>query len=103
MGAKRMAQISRRLPGWIVRIMLVLGAGLAAASMLLLAGAWLLYRYAPVSVPASGSPNAIWAAHKWVGESHSEDVYDEYAEHLARHRITDDEEWAVWRRDWLGE
>jgi hypothetical protein len=69
--------------------MLILGAGMAAASILLLAVAWLLYRYAPVSGQEPGGPNAIWAAHKWVGENHSEDVYDEFAEHLARHCVTD--------------
>lgn len=72
-----------------IRIILFLGAGLGVASMLLLAGAWLLYRYAPVSAGGPDTPNAVWAAHKWVGENHSEDVYDEFAELLVRHRITD--------------
>lgn len=84
-----MGKFSRLFQGRVVRIFLILGAGLAVASMLLLAGAWLLYRYAPVSTAGPDTPNAVWAAHKWVGESHTEEVYDEYAELLARHRITD--------------
>jgi len=80
-----MARSFRRL----LRILLVLGAGLAVASLLLLAGAWLLYRYAPVSTQAPGGPNAVWAAHKWVGESHAGDVYDRLAANLQRQRITD--------------
>ena len=84
-----MTALSRLFSARIVRIMLILGVGLTVASMLPLAGAWLLYRYAPVSAPAPGGPNAIWAAHKWVGESHGDDVYDRLAADLRRHRITD--------------
>lgn len=88
-GGRGMERISRWFSGRVVRILLVLGAGLAAVSMLLLVSAWLLYRQAPVSAAGPDTPNAIWSAHKWVGESHSEDVYDDFAELLARHRITD--------------
>jgi len=84
-----MTAIYRLFSGRIVRIMSILGAGLAAASILLLAGAWLLYRYVPVSAPETGSPNAIWAAHKWVGESHAEGAYDRLAAYYQHHRITD--------------
>lgn len=84
-----MGRFSRLFQVRVVRIFLILGAGLAVASMLLLAGAWLLYRYAPVSTAGPDTPNAVWAAHKWVGESHTEEVYDEYAELLVRHQISD--------------
>ncbi len=84
-----MAKISRLFSGRLTRILLVLGAGLAAACLLLLAGTWLLYRYAPVSVAGPDTPNAVWAAHKWVGENHSEDAYDELVRLLARNRISD--------------
>ncbi len=84
-----MAKISRLFSGRLARILLVLCAGLATTGLLLLAGAWLFYRYAPVSAAGPDTPNAIWAAHKWVGESHSEEVYDEFAGLLTRHRITD--------------
>ena len=84
-----MAGLSRWFSGRVVRILLVLGGGLAAICVLLFAGAWLLYRYAPVSVAGPDTPNAVWAAHKWVGESHSEDAYDEFAELLKRNRMTD--------------
>ena len=59
------------------------------ACLLPLAGAWLAYHYAPASAAGPDTPNAVWSAHKWVGESHSEAAYDEFAELLARHRITD--------------
>lgn len=84
-----MAKISRRFSGRFARILLIFGAGLAVACVLLPAGAWLLYHHAPVSAAEPDTPNAIWAAHKWVGESHSEKIYDEFAGLLTRHRITD--------------
>lgn len=84
-----MARIPRWFSGRVVRILMVLGGGLVTACLLMLAGAWLLYRYAPVSAAGPDTPNAVWSAHKWVGESHSEDAYDEFAELLTRHRITD--------------
>jgi hypothetical protein len=70
------------------RILAILGAGLAAVSMLLLAGAWLLYRYAPAA-PAPDAPNAVWVGHRWVGQAHAENNYDELAAHLRRNRISD--------------
>jgi hypothetical protein len=84
-----LAKIQQWFSGRAVRIFLILGGGLVAASLLVVAGAWLLYRYAPASAAGPDTPNAVWSAHKWVGESHSEDVYDEFADQLARHRITD--------------
>lgn len=82
-----------RLPQWfsgrVVRILVILGGGLATACLLPLAAAWLLYQYAPVSAAGPDTPNAVWSAHKWVGQGHSEDAYDEFAALLARHRISD--------------
>ena len=88
-GATRMAAISRLFSRRVIRNLMILGGGLLAASMLPLAGSWLLYRYAPVSTAGPDTPNAVWAAHKWVGKNHSDAAYDEYAALLARHRITD--------------
>ena len=73
----------------ILRILAILGAGLIAASMLLMAGAWLLYHYAPVAAAGPHSPNALWTGHRWVGEAHTDQAYDELAAHLRRHRISD--------------
>jgi hypothetical protein len=84
-----MAGTARGLSGRVIRILLVLGGGLGTVCLLMLAGAWLLYRYAPVSAPEPGGPNAIWAAHKWVGDAHGDEVYDRFAADLLRHRITD--------------
>lgn len=84
-----MATISRLFSRRIAKILLIFGSGLIAASMLPLAGSWLLYRYAPVSTAGPDTPNAVWAAHKWVGESHFEKVYDRLAADYLRHRITD--------------
>lgn len=84
-----MAAISRLISRRTARILLILGGGLIVASTLPLTGSWLLYRYAPVSTSAPDTPNAVWAAHKWVGESHSEEVYDRLATDFQRHRITD--------------
>jgi len=84
-----MAGTARVLSGRVIRILLVLGGGLGTVCLLMLAGAWLLYRYAPVSVPAPGGPNAFWAAQKWVGATHDRGAYDVFAALLARHRITD--------------
>ncbi|MDH5555996.1 MAG: hypothetical protein OEZ03_01525 [Alphaproteobacteria bacterium] len=81
--------ITPRLPSRATRILIILGIGLIAISTLPLAGSWLFYRYAPASMPAAGGPNAIWAGHKWVGESHSEEDYDRLAADYRRHRITD--------------
>lgn len=88
-GARRMARYFPHPFRRVVRILSILGAGLAAVSILLLAGAWLLYRYAPAVGPAPDGPNALWAAHNWVGESHPDAAYDDFAELLLRHRITD--------------
>lgn len=74
---------------WVFRVLAVLGAGLAVASLLLLAGAWLLYRYAPTAAPDPDAPNALWAGHRWVGEAHTEQAYDDLAAHLRRQRISD--------------
>lgn len=73
----------------IFRVLAILGAGLVATSMLLPAGAWLLYRYAPAAMPGPNTPNAIWAGHRWVAQPHSEEAYDELAAQLQQHRITD--------------
>jgi hypothetical protein len=88
-GARRMARILPHSCRRVIRFLAILGAGLIAASMLPMAGAWLLYRYAPVAAPATDAPNAVWAGHHWVGQAHGEEAYDDLATHLRRHRISD--------------
>ena len=43
----------------------------------------------PDRMARSGGPNAVWAAHEWVGEPHDAADYDALAEQLQANRITD--------------
>jgi len=43
----------------------------------------------PERMARSGGPNAIWAAHDWVGETHTAAEYDALADRLQANRITD--------------
>lgn len=88
-GARRMAGPFPHSFRRIFRILPTLGAGLVAISTLLLAGAWLFYRHAPAVAQDPDAPNAVWAAHRWVGEAHDDEAYDRLAAHLQRHRFSD--------------
>lgn len=43
----------------------------------------------PERMARSGGPNAIWAAHDWVGETHTAAEYDALADRLQANRISD--------------
>ncbi|MDH3228777.1 MAG: glycoside hydrolase family 18 protein [Alphaproteobacteria bacterium] len=69
--------------------MLAVSAALAVLCALLLVSAYAVYTLAPAGPQSSGGPNAVWAAHKWVGDFHSVETYDALAADLQRNGITD--------------
>lgn len=75
--------------GWLVKRLFVLSAVVAAACGIALTGAYVLYAYSPAVAAGPGGPNAMWAAHKWVGEPQAPEDYDSFAAVMKRHRITD--------------
>lgn len=84
-----MTEAKRRFVPRVLRGLFAVSAGLAVLCALLLTAAYGFYRLAPAGPQSGGGPNAVWAAHKWVGESHPDETYDALAATLQRNGITD--------------
>ncbi len=82
-------EANRTLRGRIVRGLLAGTAGFAVLCALLLISALATYKLAPAGPQSGGGPNAVWAAHKWVGATHPEETYDALVARLQRNGITD--------------
>ena len=73
---------ARRLLTVSLAILAVILGGVAAA-------AYGSYRWAPLGPPGHTGPNAVWAAHHWVGQSQVPADYDGLVAQLDRNAITD--------------
>ena len=73
------------------RIGLCVAAGVVATCIAgaALFGGYLSYLEPPRTVVRSKGPNAVWAAHHWVGKPQVDRAYAELVTRLRRHRITD--------------
>jgi hypothetical protein len=63
--------------------------GLVIAGMALLVAAYGFFAYSPAAAPGEKGPNALWAAHAWVGRAHAQKEYGALVDELRRHRISD--------------
>ena len=84
-----MLRLRRGRSGGRRRLWLILTVVLLVAVALPLAGAYGIYAYAPAAVTGPGGPNALWAAHEWVGRSHAASDYDDLVAELNRHEVAD--------------
>ena len=84
-----MAEKTRKFKRTALRSLLAVSAGLAALCVVLLLAAWAMYNLAPVGPQSGGGPNAVWAAHKWVGETHTDETYDDLVASFQSNGITD--------------
>ncbi len=80
---------NRSLVRRVLRGLLAASAGLAVLCTLLLVAALGIYKLGPAGPQSGGGPNAVWAAHKWVGANHPDESYDALAAALQRNGITD--------------
>ncbi len=78
----RRGRPARRLLAATLMLVAVLFGGVAAA-------AYGLYRWAPTASHGHEGPNAVWAAHHWVGRSQTAADYDGLVGELDRNGITD--------------
>ena len=76
-----------------VRLLLrALLAGVGACVLLValfIGSVWLWWQRDPSDAQRSRGVNALWAAHTWVGDPHTEAEYREFAERMRRHEISD--------------
>lgn len=84
-----MAGTIRKFVRRVPRALLVVSTGLAVLCAVLLVAAYATYNLAPDGPYSGGGPNAVWAAHKWAGEAHSVEDYDELVAGFRRNGITD--------------
>lgn len=79
----------RRGPRYFRRLLLLAPTALALAIAVLVVSTWVAYERLPSDLHYSVGPNAVWARHQWVGESHSAGEYDDLARQLRENKITD--------------
>ncbi len=84
-----MAEANRRFMRRVLRALLAVSAGLAVLCAVSLVTAYAIYELGPAGPQSGGGPNAVWAAHKWVGGNQSDETYDTLVANLRRNGITD--------------
>lgn len=83
-----LAQTRRRIVT-AARVAGALGAIIFLMAAVLLIVIWIWWAAAPGDDQRSRGVNALWAAHTWVGDDHSESEYQEFARLLVRNEMSD--------------
>lgn len=79
---RRRLRLIRRLLLWSV-------AAAVALAVALLFAIWLWWHFDPGDGQRSRGVNALWAAHTWVGDEHSDAEYQQFADLLTKNQISD--------------
>lgn len=79
----------RNWPRLFRRLVLWTAAACVALAVALLFATWIWWRFDPGASQRSRGVNALWAAHTWVGDEHSDAEYEQFAELLTRNEISD--------------
>ncbi len=81
-GRRSRLRTARRILLWAAAAAVILAAALLFA-------VWVWWRFDPGDGQRSRGINALWAAHTWVGDPHSDDEYRQFADLLIRNQISD--------------